>query len=406
MLSVHCSPEASKIWVSPVADPLLSSAQKEKLTTFVAGPLGTLPVAKQKHLVSLASQKLATEDYVKRAVSNKLDAAAFAGNASAHSGITTEALSAALAENATVVEQTLSAALAENHAVITSNAESLVERITTVDSNLASIKNALATIAENRMVGAQLLNEPVGVASTDLAKVRALLMKIPGQTLQADVEALNLLVDGAKTNYTTEERITDISDTLLHSSTGMVSTDLEIARYLLTPAIGANLQEDIEYLNSLLTGDAVGSTLEARISAISEHVDGNANGQTLEKLTNQTQTIQISAQQLSTAVASVNTLIGGEAVDIYTNARYLQTAIGGDGSITTGTEDLAKLIGASTANSVRWSKISSFRKAPTLTEQLTAFLALFQGPNAVTFDLAAGPPTSLADLLSRATTNQ
>ncbi len=122
---------------------------------------------------------------------------------------------------------------------------------------------------------------------------------------------LNKMLGGSATSI--RARIAAIDAILLTNPTGVIATDLATARALLVTSLGATFQADVEALNSLLNGTASGSTTQARIVNILSQIDGDTSGDVADKLIAQIQEIQSDATQLSTAISTVRTAIDGSS---------------------------------------------------------------------------------------------
>jgi hypothetical protein len=181
---------------------------------------------------------------------------------------------------------------------------------------------------------------------------------------------INTQVGG--TASATRARIAAVDATLLNAPTGVLSTDLATARNSLVDTPGATLESDSQTLNTSLNGIASGSSIQARIG--NPAVNGTAS--------------------------NLMAVIGGSGSDLASSL----------GDPVTGNSGLSALTNASAAidNNSLWNDISGVQNATTVYDQLNAFLALFNTNNwsnpsatSITFTLA-GPPTSLGDLLSSA----
>jgi len=113
-----------------------------------------------------------------------------------------------------------------------------------------------------------LLISPTGILSNDLSTARSLLVSTLGANLQTDIRAINSTINGQTTGYTTQDRISVLSNMFLINPTGNLANDISTITSLLFLTPGANLQTDIQNMNSSLNGIATGSTTQERIGAL------------------------------------------------------------------------------------------------------------------------------------------
>jgi len=181
------------------------------------------------------------------------------------------------------------------------------------------------------------------------------------------ISSLGTMIGGSESCL--RVKIAALTASFLKIPTGIARTDFSNARSRFVVSPAATLEDDAQTLNTLLDGTASGSAVQARI--------GNPT--------------------VNSTSSNLTAVIGGEG-DI---ASCLGDPMLGD----TG---LSALITASNASNDHgiFNDLSSMQNATNISDQLSAFLALFgnlsEGATSVTFDFSGGVPASLADFVSRA----
>lgn len=111
---------------------------------------------------------------------------------------------------------------------------------------------------------------------------------------------------------TTNTKATALGTVIGGSNGSAMSNAIALDALLLTAPIGV-LLTDVQSLNSAIDGNASGSTVQGRLNTVFGKIDGSngTSGNITTKLTSQITSLEGSATQLSTAISSVNTRIGG-----------------------------------------------------------------------------------------------
>jgi len=180
----------------------------------------------------------------------------------------------------------------------------------------------------NNVIGVDdlLLTTPTGVLTTDLNSLRSLLVPTLSVTAQADIQSLNLMINGSAGGSTLQARIGSLGSA--SSVLGMIgdTTDGTVTSALGNTGAGnSSIASLLGNTSASLYNNIVG------FGGILSQIDGTAtdSGNISNKLETQIQSIQTGALQLSTAIDTINGLMGGSSSDIYHNLGAVNSNLDG-----------------------------------------------------------------------------
>jgi hypothetical protein len=177
-----------------------------------------------------------------------------------------------------------------------------------------------------------LVTAPTGVIATDLQRARNLLTDTPEATLEADIQSLNALLDGNTLGSTLKARINALSALLL-STPGLVMDDLATLRAWLVTTPGATLQDDIHTIAMLLVGNTnFAQSIFTMMDSLKTSMENNVSS-----LPTETSSLTVQAPASADSSGGVNITLSG---NIYNISAPIHITDGAPFSLTNGSNTL------------------------------------------------------------------